>query len=102
TYQDFELIACIDGTDDGSEAILETYRGHFLSLIILKNQKNLGLGPTMNRMIAKAQGEYIAVAEQDDFYYPNRLQLQVDLLKVNKDVGMVSGIAEFFDGSESV
>lgn len=100
TYQDFELIACIDGTVDGSEKILETYRKHFLRLIILKNKKNLGLGPTMNRMVANSQGEYIAVAEQDDYYYPNRLQLQVDLLNANEDVGLVSGIAEFWNGDK--
>ena len=100
TYQDFELVACIDGTEDNSEAILESFREHFSRLTILKNEKNLGLGPTMNRLVAHTEGEYLAVAEQDDYYYPNRLQLQVDLLNSNGDVGMVSGIAEFWDGEK--
>ena len=100
TFQDFELVACIDGTEDGSENILESYRRHFSRLIILKNTRNLGLGPTMYRLVANSQGKYIAVAEQDDYYYPNRLQLQVDLLDTNDNVGLVSGIAEFWDGNK--
>ena len=100
SYHNFELVACIDGTEDNSEAILESYREHFSKLIILKNEKNLGLGPTMNRLVANCEGEYIAVAEQDDYYYPNRLQLQVDLLNSQEDVGLVSGIAEFWDGNK--
>ncbi|WP_310992285.1 glycosyltransferase family 2 protein [Aequorivita marina] len=100
TYQDFELVACIDGTEDGSEDILELYREHFPRLTILKNEKNLGLGPTMNRLVAHTSGEYIAVAEQDDYYYPDRLQLQVALLDSEEEVGLVSGIAEFWNGEK--
>jgi len=56
------------------------------------------LGPTMNRMLNQANGVYIAVAEQDDYYYPERLQLQVELLDKDLSIGLVSGIAEFWDG----
>tara|TARA_R110000823_G_scaffold243818_1_gene368008 strand:+ start:29613 stop:30512 length:900 start_codon:yes stop_codon:yes gene_type:complete len=100
TFKDIELVACIDGTSDNSEEILKTYHASFKNMLILKNEKNLGLGPTMNRLVANTQGEYIAVAEQDDYYYPNRLQLQVDLLDSKNDVGLVSGIAEFWDGEK--
>ena len=100
TFKDFELIACIDGTNDASEAILNAYKSKFKKLIILKNAINLGLGPTMNRLVASTSGEYIAIAEQDDFYYPKRFELQVNLLDSKKDIGLVSGIAEFWDGEK--
>ncbi len=100
TFKDIELVACIDGTSDNSEKILKTYQASFQNMLILKNEKNLGLGPTMNRLVANTQGEYIALAEQDDYYYPNRLQLQVDLLDSKSDVGLVSGIAKFWDGEK--
>lgn len=98
TYKDFELIACIDGSLDGSEAILEVYKVKFRKLIVLKNEKNLGLGPTMNRLVSYASGNYIAIAEQDDQYTTSRLEKQVKLLDTKPNIGMVSGIAEFFDG----
>lgn len=100
TFQDFELVACIDGTEDSSQNILNKYQNVFSKLTVLKNEVNRGLGPTMNRLIANTNGAYIAIAEQDDYYYPKRLQLQVDLLDCKSDIGLVSGIAEFWDGEK--
>jgi len=100
TFQDFEVVACIDGSNDGSEDILKAFQNIFPRLTVLKNEINRGLGPTMNRLVANATGEYIAIAEQDDYYYPNRLQLQVDLLDSKSDIGLVSGIAEFWNGEK--
>ena len=51
TYKDFELICCIYGTYDGSEKLIESYRKVFKKLKIIRNEKNLGLGSTMNRLI---------------------------------------------------
>ncbi len=98
TYNDFEVVACIDGSTDDSEHILKQYALKFNKLTILKNKINRGLGPTMNRLVSKAKGEYIAIAEQDDYYYPERLQLQVEMLDKDPAIGLVSGIAEFWDG----
>lgn len=100
SYNDFELVVCIDGTSDNSINIINQYADKFSNLKILQNPDNLGLGATMNKLVANASGEYIAVAEQDDFYYPERLELQVNLLDNNKEYGMVSGIANFFDGEK--
>ncbi len=100
TFKDFELVACIDGTSDGSKDILEAYKNVFSKVIILKNETNLGLGPTMNRLVSNTTGDYIAIAEQDDYYYPKRLELQVEVLDAKRDIGMVSGISEFWDGEK--
>lgn len=97
-YSDFEVIACIDGSIDASEDILKQYALKFNKLTILKNEINRGLGPTMNRLVHQAKGDYIAIAEQDDYYYPERLQLQVELLDKDQSIGLVSGIAEFCNG----
>ncbi len=100
TFNDFELIACIDGTKDRCKQILLSYKSSFQKMTILENEVNLGLGPTMNRLVANTKGKYIAIAEQDDYYYPDRLQLQVALLDRKADIGLVSGIAEFWNGKK--
>lgn len=102
TYKNFEVIACIDGSQDNSELILREYGAQFKKITILKNELNRGLGPTMNRLVHEAKGKYIAIAEQDDYYYPERLQLQVDVLNTNPSIGLVSGIAEFYNGRKVV
>lgn len=102
TYQNFELICCIDGSYDNSEELIQSYAKQLKKLTILRNTVNLGLGPTMNRLMANANGEYVAVAEQDDYYYPERLSLQVKVLDDNKKIGIVSGISEFWNGEKVV
>jgi len=99
TYTDFELVACIDGSNDNSYAIIEENFSKFKKVTLLKNEINLGLGPTMNRLTANTSGTYIAIAEQDDIYYPERLALQVAILDAKPNVGLVSGIADFWDGT---
>ena len=100
TFQDFEVIACVDGTNDNSENILESYQTKIKDLRIIKNKVNLGLGSTMNRLFGYTKGEYVAVAEQDDYYYKDRLSLQVEIFEKKSNVGIVSGIADFWDGNK--
>lgn len=100
TFKDFELVVCIDGSKDRSLDIITDYVDKFINVKILINEENLGLGPTMNKLVSHASGEYIAVAEQDDFYYPKRFELQVNILENNQNIGLVSGIADFWDGKK--
>jgi len=102
TFKDFELVCCIDGTNDESEIIINSFRDKFKKLTILKNQLNRGLGATMNRLMTNTKGEYIAIAEQDDYYYTTRLEKQVKVLDENVTVGLVSGIADFWNGEKIV
>jgi glycosyltransferase involved in cell wall biosynthesis len=100
TFTDFELLACIDGTEDRSMEILKEYQSHFNTMIILKNPINMGLGATMNKLVSHASGEYLAVAEQDDIYYPDRLKLQIEVFETYPNIGLVSGIADFWNGTK--
>lgn len=100
TYSDFELLVCIDGTNDRSEEIVRSFGDRRIK--IFKNQQNLGLGSTLNRLVynTDSNAKYIAMAEQDDFYYPDRLLLQYDYMEANAEYGLVSGIAEHYKGDE--
>jgi glycosyltransferase involved in cell wall biosynthesis len=102
TFQDFELVTCIDGSKDNSLDIINGYKNKFKKIIILENKTNLGLGPTMNRLVAYSNGEYLAVAEQDDVYLESRLEIQVDALDTNPEFGMCSGIAEHFNYNDNI
>jgi glycosyltransferase involved in cell wall biosynthesis len=95
TFQNFEILVGIDGTTDGSKAIAESYNDSRIK--IYENPQNLGLGPNLNEIITHVHdnAKYLAMAEQDDYYVPERLQWQVDVLEANINVGMVSGIVEY-------
>lgn len=75
TYQDFELIICDDCSTDNTWQILEEYAQLDHRIKIFKNEKNLGFKNNFEKAISKCIGEYIALSDQDDVWYPNHLAL---------------------------
>lgn len=69
TFSDMEVICINDGSRDDSKAIIERYLKSD-SRFILIDKENSGYGDSMNRGLAKARGEYIAIVESDDFIAP--------------------------------
>ena len=68
TYTDFELILLDDCSTDGSVTILAEYALHPKVSAFVVNQKNTG-SPFLQweKGISMAKGEYIWIAESDDF-----------------------------------
>ncbi|GGI58037.1 glycosyltransferase family 2 protein [Winogradskyella haliclonae] len=95
TFTDFEIIIGIDGTKDKSKAIALAFDDSRIKVI--EHPQNLGLANNLNAIIKHASPNslYFAMAEQDDIYVPERLEWQVEVMKNDKDVGLVSGIVEY-------
>lgn len=102
TYQHFELLIGIDGTKDNSKKIAASFNDSRINII--ENDVNLGLGANLNKLISLSHqnSEFIAMAEQDDVYVPERLAWQVEVMQRNPNVGLVSGIAEFVSDNNSI
>ncbi|HEY9169189.1 MAG TPA: glycosyltransferase family A protein [Lutibacter sp.] len=102
TFADFELLIGIDGTKDGSKDIAAAFKDERIQ--IFENAENIGLGPNVNKLIslASSSSKYIAMAEQDDVYVPDRLQWQVEVMEQQPEVGFVSGIAEFVSDTSNI
>jgi GT2 family glycosyltransferase len=62
-FQDFEIIVVDNGSTDGSAAFLEERCGRRIRLI--RNRENLGFAEGNNIGIAAAEGEYIALLNND-------------------------------------
>ncbi|MFI3319525.1 MAG: glycosyltransferase [Rikenellaceae bacterium] len=84
SFQDFELIILDDKSPDNSADIIEKYRGHDRISHIIINKDNTGntfkqwdLGFTL------AKGEYIWIAESDDYSDPKFLEYCVKALDQN-------------------
>jgi glycosyltransferase involved in cell wall biosynthesis len=76
TYSDFELIVVNDGSTDQTENLLESY-GQKIRVI---NQINQERSAARNNGIRMAQGEYIAFLDDDDWWLPDKLSRQLQLL----------------------
>ncbi|WP_440950015.1 glycosyltransferase family 2 protein [Methanosphaerula subterraneus] len=86
TYTDFELILIDDGSRDKSLQIMKNYSDP--RIIIIQNEKNIGLVGSLNKGIKDAHGEYIARMDQDDVSHPQRFEKQIEYLERNPDVGL--------------
>lgn len=75
TYQDFELILLDDCSKDGSRDIMESYHSNPHVSHVVFNEANSGSAfRQWDKGIALAQGEWIWVAESDDYTEPTFLE----------------------------
>ncbi|MBI5701759.1 glycosyltransferase [Candidatus Saganbacteria bacterium] len=74
TYQDYEIIICDDGSMDHSGEIVKSYMEDHLQLEIKYiRQENKGLGGARNSAIRMAKGDVLALIDQDDIWYSDKL-----------------------------
>lgn len=97
TFQDFEIILCDDGSKDSTyEIALDNQKQH-PNIVLLQNDRNMGLNHTLNRCLAVAQGEYIARMDGDDISLPARFEKEVKFLDTHPEYAIVSTPMIYFD-----
>lgn len=94
TYTDFELILLNDASTDNSEQIIKSFSDPRIRYY--KNDKNLGISASRNKLLDLAQGEYLAIMDNDDFSLPERLEKQVKFMDAKPDVAMLGTWGELF------
>jgi len=87
TYEKFEIIVVNDGSSDKSYKKIEPYIN--LPNVKYLEQENKGVAEARNTGIKNSSGEFIAFLDQDDLWLPEKLELEVDYLLRNPDVGLV-------------
>jgi len=100
TFQDFEIIVVDDGTKERAEnAVLSL---HDDRIIYIKHEVNKGAPAARNTGLMHARGKYIALLDDDDECFPRRLELQVEALDQNSEVGLVFSSFELFEKNRAV
>lgn len=97
TFTDFEFLILNDSPDNKEiENIVKEYAKHNKRIKYYKNDKNMGITPSRNKLLDLAKGEYLAIFDHDDISVPERLEKQVKYLDENPQVGVVSGFMAVF------
>lgn len=89
TFKDYELIILDDHSPDNSRDIIDRYSKKYPEIRVFYNEQNSG-SPFLqwNKGVNLAKGEYIWIAESDDFCEPNFLETLVPILDANPRVGI--------------
>jgi GT2 family glycosyltransferase len=87
TLGDFEFVIVDDASTDGTVGVVESFGDERIRL--LRNERNVGQVPSLNRGLREAHGEYVARIDHDDWCRPTRLERQVAVLDAEPGVALV-------------
>lgn len=80
TYQNFEMIIIDDCSTDNSVAIIEKYILQEARIKLLSNEHNIGVAKSRNKGINTSSGNYIALLDSDDIWFPMKLEKQIQFM----------------------
>jgi len=95
TLPDFEFLVVDDASTDRTVEIVESFADPRIRL--LRNERNLGQVPSLNRGLREARGELVARIDADDVSLPRRLERQVAVLDAEPQVGLVGAWMDVVD-----
>jgi glycosyltransferase involved in cell wall biosynthesis len=96
TYPKMEVVIVDDGSRDGTVSIIKRYAERDARIRWFVRE-NAGLPASRNFAFAQARGEWIAMIDQDDLCYPERLARQVAVAAANPAAGLIFCDTRFID-----
>lgn len=83
TYNNFEFLIMDDASEDDTLSILKNFKDKRIKLF--HNEQNIGLTKSLNVLISKSKGHFIARQDADDLSLKTRFEDQINVLQ-NKNV----------------
>lgn len=86
TYTSLEILCCDDCSMDGMLPILQRLAAEDSRIKILRNETNLGVVDTLNKLVSEASGAYIARMDADDISLTDRIARQLAFMQQNPQI----------------
>lgn len=96
TFSNFELVVLNDGSTDTTQELIDSIQDPRIRSF--KNDSNMGLAITRNRLMLAARCNYLAILDSDDLADEDRLEKQLNFLKKNPGFGLISSGCQLIDG----
>lgn len=95
TYQNLEFIIIDDGSTDGTEELIKSYRDERIRYF--KMERNSYYCYAANFGLGKCQGKYIAFMNSDDIWNLDKLEKQVNFMEEHEEYGACFSFVTLID-----
>jgi len=102
TYRDFEFVIVNDGSTDKTGQILSEFQKRDARIVLLNNQKNIGVTKSLNIALKEARGKYVARMDPDDISRKDRLEIQISYMKSNPLTDILGSYVKSIDEDGSI
>ena len=85
SYNNCEVIVVDDGSTDNSREIIQKYSDQIISLF----QENQGQASAFNAGFNISSGDIILFLDSDDYFYPDKLKITIDLFSKYPNAGWI-------------
>lgn len=82
TYKNIHLYIVLDNPDNPElKTCIEKYADEDSRITVLYNEKNLGIVPSLNKLVQAVTEEYVARLDADDIADPHRIEKQMEFMR---------------------
>lgn len=98
SVQPDELVVSDDCSTDKTLEILESFKQKVdFEVRILKNQSNEGYARNFAKVICETKGDYVFISDQDDIWYPNKIETVLETFRKNPNTQLIAHNARCVD-----
>ncbi len=101
SYENIELNVVDDFSNDHSYAICKEIALEHKNINVYQNEMNLGLTKSLNILISKSTGQFIARQDGDDYSHVDRIHQQINLIE-SRNFDVVSTRAYIMDSKKVI
>ncbi|MDZ4228308.1 MAG: glycosyltransferase family 2 protein [Candidatus Levybacteria bacterium] len=95
SYRQIEIIAIDDKSSDNSLKVLKAFAKKYKKIRVYRNIKRYGIVMTLNRLLRRAKGDYIAFMSAKDVSSRSRIKKQLEFLLGNQGVVAIGSQCKF-------
>lgn len=100
SFTNFEFLIADDGSSDSTPQILKSYRDRRIT--VFTHRHKLGLAASLNYLIRRSRGKYLARMDADDIAYPERLKIQLDYLSRHPHIAVCGTAVDLIDSAGKI
>jgi glycosyltransferase involved in cell wall biosynthesis len=100
SYQNWSCVIVNDGSTDNTPDILESYSKQDKRFVIVNLNENNGRGNARQVALQNAAGDFLTYLDADDFFHPDKIKNQLQIMIDFPDIHLVScGLGSFDSGN---